>query len=461
MSPLPRTFRHGIHPEEHKDETEHLPVERMPFVERYHLPLSQHTGAPCRPVVRAGERVQRGQLVAEPGGFVSTTLHAPVTGTVLGIVSHPHPAGRRVDAIEIEADPYSTQEMPRGEAVDPRRLGDDEFIAFVQRAGLVGMGGAAFPTHVKYRIPEGRRVRVLVVNGAECEPYLTTDHRLMVEHPDRVLRGIEILAERLGVEETVIGVEMNKPDAVTALESLIPAGAAVRVAPLKVKYPQGAEKTLIRTIFGIEVPSGKLPLDVDMVVNNVGTMASLADAFDRGIPVIERGLTLGGPGVKRPANLLVPVGTPVRAVLDHGGGLRPETREVVMGGPMMGTPLATLDVPVLKGTSGLLAFTEIEARMPDEYTCIRCGRCVDACANFLNPSLLGRLAKAGRYEDMERQAVLDCMECGSCSYACPSGIPIVQLIRVAKSSLREEKAREAAREAARRKAEAEEKETAS
>jgi len=251
-----------------------------------------------------------------------------------------------------------------------------------------------------------------------------------------VLRGTQIVAARLHVEETVIGVEMNKPDAVEALERLIPAGSTIRVVPLKVKYPQGAEKTLIKTIFGIEVPSGKLPLDVEIVVNNVGTMASLADWFDRGIPVIERGLTLGGPGMQRPANLIVPVGTPVREVLDHGGGLHADTREVIMGGPMMGAPLASLDVPVLKGTSGLLAFTEAESRLPNEYTCIRCGRCLEACANFLNPSLLGRMAKAGRYEDMERQAVMDCMECGSCSYACPSGIPIVQLIRVAKSSLR-------------------------
>jgi electron transport complex protein RnfC len=316
-----------------------------------------------------------------------------------------------------------------------------EIVAAIQEAGIVGLGGAGFPTHAKLVIPEGRSVDTLLINGAECEPYLTTDHRTMVERPDAVLRGIEIVAARLGVEETVIGVEMNKPDAVRMLErSLEGTRNAVRVAPLKVKYPQGAEKTMIKAVFGIEVPSGKLPLDVGIVVNNVGTMAAIADYFDLGLPVVERGLTVAGPGVRRPANLLVPVGTPVRAVLEHAGGLTPDTREVVMGGPMMGTPLASLDVPVLKGTSGILAFTEIEARLPNEYTCIRCGRCAEACANFLNPSLLGRLAKAGRYEEMERAAVMDCFECGSCSYACPSGIPIVQLIRVAKSALRDKKA---------------------
>jgi electron transport complex protein RnfC len=450
-----RTFRHGIHPEEHKEATAHLPVERMPFVERYVLPLSQHAGAAARPVVRAGERVTRGQVVAEPGGFVSTTLHSPVTGRVSALAPRHHPGGRLVDAIEIEADPFATQAPPAAEPIDWRSLSDDEFVASVQRAGLVGMGGAAFPSHVKYKLPEGRRITRLVVNGCECEPFLTADHRLMVERPEAVLRGIEILATRLGADEAVIGVELNKPDAVEILEAAVAArggrvsssdggGVPVRVAPLKVKYPQGAEKMLIEALFGLEVPAGKLPLDVGMVVNNVGTMAALADWFDRGIPLIERLVTVAGPGVKRPANLLVPVGTPVRAVLEHCGGLDAETREVVMGGPMMGTPLASLDVPVLKGTSGLLAFTEASTRMPVEYTCIRCGRCVEACPQVLNPSRLARLSRAGRFEEMEAWNALDCVECGSCSFACPSGIPIVQLIRVAKSAIRDGKQRQKA-----------------
>jgi electron transport complex protein RnfC len=318
-------------------------------------------------------------------------------------------------------------------------MSDEEFIGHVQRAGLVGMGGAAFPSHVKYKVPEGKRVRVLVLNGCECEPFLTTDHRTMVERPEAVLAGAEIVATRLGAEETVIGVELNKPDAIVALRAVIPEGAPVRVAPLEVKYPQGAEKMLIEALFGIEVPAGKLPLDVEMLVNNVGTMAALADYFESGKPLIERVITVAGPGVERPANLLVPVGTPVREVLDFCGGLRPQTREVILGGPMMGMPLASLDVPILKGTSGLLAFTEAETRLPTEYSCIRCGRCVEACPQFLNPSRLARLARVGRWEDLERSFVMDCVECGSCSFSCPSGIPIVQLIRVAKSSIREQK----------------------
>jgi electron transport complex protein RnfC len=411
----------------------------MPFVDRYVLPLSQHTGAPCRPVVRPGDRVARGQVVAEPGSFVSTTLHSPVSGRVAALAPRPHPNGRLVDSIEIAADPFATQLVAERAPLDWRALSAGEFVQEVLRAGLVGMGGAAFPTHVKVQLPAGRRARRLIANGCECEPFLTADHRVMVERPAAVLRGVEILAGRLAVEEAVVGVEVNKPDAVAALARELrarPPAIPVRVVPLAVKYPQGAEKMLIRAIYGIEVPAGGLPLDVETLVHNVGTLAALADWFDRGLPLVERVVTVAGPGIERPANLLVPVGTPVRAVVDRCGGLKGETREVVMGGPMMGSPLPSLDVPILKGTSGLLAFTEVEARLPTEYTCIRCGRCVEACPQFLNPSRLGRLARAGRWDEMAKNFALDCVECGSCSFACPSGIPIVQLIRVAKSAIR-------------------------
>lgn len=441
MSLATRTFRHGIHPEGHKETTADLAIRRMPFAERFVLPLSQHAGAPAKPVVRPGERVERGQVVAEAVGFISSTIHSPVTGTVLELGLRHHPNGRLVDAIEVAADPFSSQEVRRRSPGPWRQMSDEEFVRQVQLAGLVGMGGAAFPSHVKYKLPEGKRVHTLVLNGCECEPFLTTDHRTMVERPEAVLAGAEIVATRLGAEETVIGVELNKPAAIEALEAAIPDGAPVRVAPLKVKYPQGAEKMLIEALFGLEIPSGGLPLDVGMLVNNVGTMAALHDYFDSGLPLIERVVTVAGPGVERPANLLVLVGTPVREVLDFCGGLRPSTREVILGGPMMGMPLASLDVPVLKGTSGILAFTEAETRLPTEYTCIRCGRCVEACPQFLNPSRLARLARAGRWEEMERSFVKDCVECGSCSFSCPSGIPIVQLIRVAKSAIRERESR--------------------
>ncbi len=434
-----RSFAHGVHPDEHKEQTAHLPLERMPFVQRYVLPLSQHTGAPCRPVVAAGDAVHRGQVVGAPVGFVSTTLHSPVTGRVAAIASRRHPNGSMAECLEIEADPWSTQQLEPAAPIDFRALSLDEFIEQVQRAGLVGLGGAAFPSHVKYKLPEGRRCERLLINGCECEPYLTCDHRTMVERPEAVVRGAEMVATMLGARETVLGVELNKPDGMDALNCFIPDGAPMRVMSLRVKYPQGAEKMLIKAIFGVEVPAGKLPIDVGIVVNNVGSMAALADWFVSGRPLIERPVTVAGPGVERPSNLIVPVGTPVRDVLRHCG-IRHETRQVIMGGPMMGMPLASLDVPVLKGTSGILAFTEDVIDHRTEYACLKCGRCLEACSNFLNPARLARLARAGRWDELELSYIMDCMECGACTYACPSGVPVVHLIRAAKTAIRERKA---------------------
>ncbi|MHC4101067.1 MAG: electron transport complex subunit RsxC [Planctomycetota bacterium] len=440
LGAMASSFRHGVHPHEHKEQTAALPLERMPFVDRYVLPLSQHTGAPCTPMVNPGARVRRGQVIGAPGGFVSTTLHSPVTGRVIAIAPRRHPNGQMVECIEIEADAYSMQQLNGSGPVDWKSLSLDEFIDQVQRAGLVGLGGAAFPTHVKYKLPEGRRCQRLVVNGCECEPYLTCDHRTMVEMPDVVVRGAEIVATTLEADASVIGVELNKPDAIDALKRVIPDRLKLDVVPLRVKYPQGAEKMLIKALFGEEVPAGKFPIDLDIVVNNVASMAALADWFDRGQPLIERAMTVAGPGVERPSNLIVPVGTPVRAVLQHCG-IRNDTRQVVLGGPMMGQPLASLDVPVLKGTSGILAFTEQVISHPTEYACLRCGRCLEACGNFLNPARLARLAKAGRWEELEESYVMDCMECGACTYACPSAVPVVHLIRAAKAAIRQRKAK--------------------
>jgi len=432
------SFRHGVHPAGQKEQTEHVRLERMPFVDRYVLPLRQHGGAPSVSVVALGATVARGQRLAEPGGFVSTSLHSPVTGSVVEISRQRTASGELAECMMIAADPFSSQQVATAVHDDWRSLGTEGFIDQVQRGGLVGMGGAAFPAHVKYKLPDGKRCRELVINGCECEPYLTSDHRLMVERAEAVIAGTAILADALGAERTSIGVETNKPDAIEALREAIPAGASIRVVPLAVKYPQGAEKMLIKAIFGVEVPAGKLPLDLETVVNNVATMAALHDWLDHGIPLIERVVTIAGPGVDRPSNLIVPIGTPVRDVLHHCG-LRNETKQVIMGGPMMGQPLASLDVPVVKGTSGLLAFTENVVNHPTEYACIKCGQCLEACGNQLNPSKLARLARAGRLDDLERAFVLDCMECGACTYTCPSSVPIVHLIRAAKVAVRNRK----------------------
>jgi len=432
-----RGFAHGVHPEGFKERTADLPTQRMPFVGRYVMPLNQHLGAPAIPLVEVGDRVRRGQLIAEPGAFVSTSLHSPVTGRVTAIGNRRFPGGVFAQSIEIETDPYATQRLDPRRPLDWRNLTGEDFVAQVQHAGIVGMGGAAFPSHVKYSIPEGQRIDHLLVNGAECEPFLTNDHRLMVERPDALLRGIEIILHNLGAREATIGVELNKPEAITALESHLKPSQPISVVPLQVKYPQGAEKMLIKAIYNKEVPAGELPRDLGIAVNNVGTVVAIADWFETGAPLIERILTVSGPGVVNPSNLIVPLGTPVREVLNYCGGLRDDAIELVMGGPMMGMPIASLDVPVLKGTSGILAFTKGGNFRPREYPCIRCGRCLEACPYFLNPSRLARLAKARLYEEMQNYFVMDCVECGSCTYACPSRIPIVQLIRTAKSQLRQ------------------------
>ena len=432
---LRRSFEHGVHPPHRKEQTENLPIQRVPFGKDYVMPLGQHIGVPAKAVVSGGERVMRGQLIAEPGGFVSTALHSPVTGTITRVGDFRGVDGRFAPGIGIEADPFATQEIDPVPPGDWESLSLEKFIEAVQMAGIVGMGGAAFPSHVKLSVPDGVTITHLLINGAECEPYLTNDHRLMIERPEALLEGAEIMRRKLGAEETVIGIESNKPDAIEIIKQHIPAGHPARVVPLEVKYPQGAEKMMIRSVFGKEVPAGQLPRDVGVNVNNVGTTVAIADYFLRGMPLIERIVTVAGPGVTYPANLVVPLGTPVRDVLQFCGGLREGTREIIMGGPMMGRPVTSLDVPVLKGCSGLLVFTEEETARRTEYACIRCGRCVEACPYFLNPSRLARLSKARMFDEMKDYHVFDCVECGCCTFACPSNIPIVQLIRTAKDDL--------------------------
>jgi electron transport complex protein RnfC len=427
-----------VHPPERKEATRSLAIEQMPFVPEYVLPLSQHIGAPSKAVVVAGQRVRRGEPIAEPTSFMSTALHAPVTGRVRSVELRLHPSGKMMPAVVIETDPFDSQRLPEAAPVDAATLSVAEMVARVQRGGLVGLGGAAFPTHVKFQLPEGRRVHSVLINGCECEPYLTCDHRVMVERPEAALRGAEIIMAFVEADRGYVGIEDNKPDAIAALRALAP--PSIEVIPLRVKYPQGAEKLLIEAIFGEQVPVGGLPLDIGILVNNVGTTVALADLFDRGEPLIDRVVTVTGPAVARPRNLRVPIGTPLAAVIEHCGGLRSSVRQVVLGGPMMGFPQKSLDVPILKGSSGVLCLDQAATVPLEEYPCIRCGRCVEACPIFLNPTRLAQLIRAERVEELESYHLPSCFECGACSFVCPSRIPLVQWMRVGKAMLRNAKA---------------------
>ena len=434
------TFKHGVHPEAYKELTAHRPIERMPFVEEYVVHLSQHLGKPSLPVVQKGQRVRRGQVLAEPDGFVSIPQHAPVTGVVKEIGFRPHPNGQLKPAVVLAADPFDSQRFGPESPLSWETLDAGGFVKAVQASGMVGLGGAAFPTHVKFALPEGKHCRYLMINACECEPFLTADHRTMLERPEQLFDGIRIVRHFLAPEKIYLGIEANKQDAEAVLHNRRPDDIEIQIIRLQVKYPQGAEKMLIAAVLAREVPSGKLPLDVETLVSNVETMAFLGHYFAVGQPLIERVVTVTGPGIQRPANLCVPVGTPLRDVIDHCGGLRPGTTRLLLGGPMMGLPQKSLDVPLTKGTSGILALTDHEVMDMDTHACIRCGRCVEACPVFLNPSRLGLLARKHLYDEMETFHVLDCMECASCSFVCPSGIPLVQQFRAAKAFLRQKKA---------------------
>ena len=433
-----KTFRHGVHPPEAKDDTSGSPIRQFPFAPLLVVPLVQHAGKPSLPVVREGQEVARGQRLAAPDGFMSVAMHAPATGVVRRIALAPSISGRMVPAVYLEPYPGSTQEIADGTPC-PLDASPDEIVTAIQQAGVVGLGGAAFPTHVKLKIPAGKSIDTLILNGAECEPFLTTDHRVMLEQREDIFTGIRYLLRVTGAGRVIVGVEENKPDAAAHLRAALPADLPATVELLRVKYPQGAEKMLIAALLGREVPSGKLPLDVHALVINVATAAEIGRLLPQGRGIQERVVTVSGPAVVKKGNYRIPIGTPLRFVLEKVGVDEATLNRVFLGGPMMGAAASSLDIPLTKGTSGVVAFTETEAERTHRqvFPCIRCGYCLEACPMFLNPSELGLLARNEEYERMaDERNLMDCFECGSCSFVCPSHIPLVQQFRVAKQMVR-------------------------
>ena len=434
------SFANGIHPPEMKDETSHLAIRRFPFAPLLIVPLSQHLGKPAVSVVRAGQEISRGQVIAEADGFMSVAMHAPASGIVKKIALAPGIGGNMIQSVYIEPHPASSQEVEDGEACDVESATADEIIAAIQSAGIVGLGGAAFPTHVKLKPPEGKTLDTLIINGVECEPYLTTDHRVMLEQTADIFNGIKYLLKATGAGESIIAIEANKSDAAKKLQEECPADLPVSIRVCPVKYPQGAEKMVIQSLLHREIPSGGLPADVGAICVNVATTAEIGRLLPRGHGIQERVITIGGPGIKRKGNYRIPIGTTVRFALDEAGAAKDIAR-VFLGGPMMGPSVSNLDIPITKGTSGITAFTQAQI---DEatghkhiYPCIHCARCVEACPLFLNPSQLGILAKNEEYDRMVGEFhLMDCFECGACSYVCPSHIPLVQYFRLSKKMVR-------------------------
>lgn len=431
---MAHSFRGGIHPDPHKV-TAGRAIETLPAPQSVQIPMSMHIGVPCEPLVKVGEHVKMGQKVGESEAFVSVPVHASVSGTVKSVGMALHPNGARTMSVIIENDGQDEFE-PLSRAMEWQMMSPDEMIALIREAGIVGHGGAAFPTHVKIRSALGK-VDTMIVNAAECEPYITSDHRVMLEYADDVIAGIRILLRIFSRIRCVIAVENNKPDAVEALRRAIGADNRIKIDLLKTKYPQGGEKQLIRAVTGREVPPGKLPADAGCVVFNVDTVAAVNRAFAQGLPDIQRIVTVSGSAITTPKNLLVRIGTPLSALAAACGGYREEPQKMVMGGPMMGVAQFTDEVPVIRGTNAFLAFSENEDRRVDEPTCIRCGRCVQVCPMRLLPTYMYLYASREMWNECENMNVADCMECGACTFECPGSLHLTQMFRVAKAKAME------------------------
>ncbi len=430
-------FQGGIHPEDKKESTRHKSIERLPPPERLVLPMDMHIGAVSEPIVAVGQTVLLGEKIADSAAAVTAPIHAPVSGKVTAIEPLPHPGGARVLSVVLENDGQDSPHPGVKPFGSVESLTVEELLTIAREAGLVGLGGATFPTQAKIRSGIGR-VNTLILNGSECEPYITSDHRIMLESPEEVVGGLFALMKIYGLDNAVIAVESNKPDAVETLRKTLPRrNSAIRVVTLPTRYPQGAEKQLIRAITGREVPPGQLPAAVGAAVFNVDTAAALHRAITTGMPLIRRIVTVSGSGVSNPKNLLVRIGTPMRVVFEATGGFRELPHKIIMGGPMMGVAQHDLAAPVIKATNALLAFSRGEGPTERNPICIRCGRCVQVCPMRLLPIYMYQYEQKNMLDECERMRVADCIECGCCSYSCPGRLHLVHSFKTAKQKLKD------------------------
>ena len=429
----------GVHPSDNKKWSNTKAIEVLELPDVVNIPLGQHIGAPATAKVAKGDKVLTGQLIAEATGFMSANIHSPISGTVTAVDMQPNGQGLRQMMITIkrEGDEWMPEIDRSAEIKRECDLEADAIIAKIKNAGIVGMGGATFPTHVKLSIPNGCKAEYLIINGVECEPYLTSDHRTMLERGEELLIGVEILKKALKVEKAIIGVENNKPDAIAHLNKLIKEkNFAVTVEPLKVQYPQGGEKQLIAAVTGREVPPPPgLPIHVGAVVCNASTTVAIYEAVQKNKPLLERVVTITGKELKEPRNLLTRMGTPIQKLVDMAGGLPEGDVKVVNGGPMMGRAMVNLDSPVTKGCSGVTVFSGKEAHRVDMECCIKCAKCVSACPMGLEPYLISKMSKKQMWESVEAERITDCIECGCCQYTCPAGLPLLDYVRLGKQTV--------------------------
>ncbi|NTW23250.1 MAG: electron transport complex subunit RsxC [Lentimicrobium sp.] len=432
-----KTFKiGGVHPEENKLSAG-AGIEILPVPEKVCIPVSQSLGAPSKVVVEKGAIVKTGQLIARGEAFISSNVHSSVSGKVVKIDEVIDTSGYKRPAvfIDVAGDEWDEGIDRSKDIITEIKLTREEIIKKINEMGVVGLGGATFPSHVKLMVPDGKKAEHLLINGVECEPYLTSDHRLMLERGRELMIGIKILMKGLNVNQAWIGIERNKPDAIDHLRKLSSEFPGIEIVPLKVKYPQGGEKQLIKAVLNREVPSGKLPIEVGCVVNNVGTALAVYEAVQKNKPLIDRVVTVTGKSLKKPSNLLVRIGTSVNTLIEFAGGLPDDTGKVINGGPMMGRSLTSLDVPVNKGTSGILVMSEKESFRVPVSNCIRCARCIHVCPMGLEPVLLAQLSENQQYEMAEKERILDCMECGSCHFTCPAGRPLLDYLRLGKNKV--------------------------